>query len=362
MFQTRREKLVSRMQQQHVDIAILVPGPNMHYFTGLHLKQSERLTFAVITATNDLYFLLPQVELNKVDLSNSGVILSYSDEEGPTQMIQRLKKEMGTLQTIGVEFDTMRVHEQKSIEMLTYENLTDIGESIRELRMKKDQQELAYMRQAVQIVEESLAATLPTIQVGVTEMVVAAQLEYEMRRRGSEGTPFGTIVASGYRGALPHGRASTKKIEAGEFIVIDFGAIYQGYVADMTRTVALGDVSPTLQNIYSLVKQANEAAIDAIKPGMTAQSIDSIAREIIQDGGYGDYFTHRLGHGIGLSAHEEPYLMQRNSLVLEEGMAFTVEPGIYIQDVAGVRIEDNLIVTNNGYENLMTFSKELIIL
>lgn len=361
MFQTRREKLVSRMQQ-HMDIAILIPGPNMHYFTGLHLKQSERLTFAVITANNDLYFILPQVELNKVDLSNGGVILSYSDEEGPTLAIQRLKKEMGTLQTIGVEFDTMRVHEQKSIEMLTYENLSDIGESIRELRMKKDLQELAYMRQAVQIVEESLAATLPTIQVGVTEMEVAAQLEYEMRRRGSEGTPFGTIVASGYRGALPHGRASTKKIEAGEFIVIDFGAIYKGYVADMTRTVALGDVSPTLQNIYSLVKQANEAAIEAIKPGTTAQSLDSIAREIIRDGGYGDYFTHRLGHGIGLSAHEEPYLMQRNSLVLEEGMAFTVEPGIYIQDVAGVRIEDNLIVTNNGYENLMTFSKELIIL
>ncbi|GED65439.1 M24 family metallopeptidase [Lysinibacillus fusiformis] len=361
MFQTRREKLVSRMQQ-HMDIAILVPGPNMHYFTGLHLKQSERLTFAVITANNDLYFILTQVELNKVDLSNGGVILSYSDEEGPTLAIQRLKKEMGTLQTIGVEFDTMRVHEQKSIEMLTYENLSDIGESIRELRMKKDLQELAYMRQAVQIVEESLAATLPTIQVGVTEMEVAAQLEYEMRRRGSEGTPFGTIVASGYRGALPHGRASTKKIEAGEFIVIDFGAIYKGYVADMTRTVALGDVSPTLQNIYSLVKQANEAAIEAIKPGTTAQSLDCIAREIIRDGGYGDYFTHRLGHGIGLSAHEEPYLMQRNSLVLEEGMAFTVEPGIYIQDVAGVRIEDNLIVTNNGYENLMTFSKELIIL
>ncbi|WKT75047.1 M24 family metallopeptidase [Lysinibacillus fusiformis] len=362
MFQTRREKLVSRMQQQHVDIAILVPGPNMHYFTGLHLKQSERLTFAVITANNDLYFLLPQVELNKVNPSNGGVILSYSDEEGPTQAIQQLKKEMGTLQTIGIEFDTMRVHEQKTIDMLTYKNVSDIGESIRELRMKKDQIEINYMRQAVQIVEESLAATLPTIQVGVTEMEVAAQLEYEMRRRDSEGTPFGTIVASGYRGALPHGRASTKKIEAGEFIVIDFGAIYKGYVADMTRTVALGDVSPTLQNMYSLVKQANEAAIDAIKPGTTAQSLDSIAREIIRDGGYGDYFTHRLGHGIGLSAHEEPYLMQRNSLVLEEGMAFTVEPGIYIQDVGGVRIEDNLIVTNNGYENLMTFSKELIIL
>jgi len=362
MFQTRREKLVFRMQQQHMDVALLVPGPNMHYFTGLHLKQSERLTLAAITANDELYFLLPQVELNKVDLSNGGVILSYSDEEGPAQAIQQLKKELGTFQILGVEFDTMHVNEQKSIEILTYENLCDIGESIRELRMEKDYQEMAFMRQAVQIVEESLAVTLPTIQAGVTEMEVAAQLEYEMRRRGSEGTPFGTIVASGYRGALPHGRASTKKLEAGELIVIDFGAIYKGYVADMTRTVALGDVSPTLKNIYNLVKQANEAAIEAVKPGVTAHDIDDIARGIIRHAGYDDNFTHRLGHGIGLSAHEEPYLMQRNPLVLKAGMAFTVEPGIYVKDVGGVRIEDNLIVTVNGCENLMTFSKELIIL
>ncbi|WP_155592324.1 M24 family metallopeptidase [Lysinibacillus cavernae] len=362
MFHNRREKLISRMQQQHIDVAVLVPGSNMYYFTGLHLKQSERLTLTAITANNQLYFLLPQVELNKVDASNAGTILSYSDEEGPAQAIQQLKKELGTLQTMGVEFDTMHVKEQKTIEKLTYDNLCDIGESIHELRMEKDHLEMDFMRQAVQIVEESLEATLPTIRVGVSEMEVAARLEYEMRRRGSEGTPFGTIVASGYRGALPHGRASTKKIEAGELIVIDFGAIYKGYVADMTRTVALGDVSPTLKNMYSIVKQANEAAIAAIKPGMTAHDIDNIARGIIRDAGYGEYFTHRLGHGIGLSAHEEPYLMQRNQLVLKPGMAFTVEPGIYVQDVGGVRIEDNLIVTENGYENLMTYSKELIML
>lgn len=362
MFQKRREKLVSRMQQQQIDLAVLVPGSNMYYFTGLQLNQSERLTLAVITANNQLFFLVPQVELTKVDANNGGAILSYSDEEGPAQAIQQLKKELGALHTLGVEFDTMHVKEQKAIEKLTYDNLCDIGDSIRELRMKKDDHEITFMRQAVQIVEESLEATLPTIQAGVTEMEVAAQLEYEMRRRGSEGTPFGTIVASGYRGALPHGRASTKKIEIGELIVIDFGAIYKGYVADMTRTIALGDVSPTLKTIYNIVKQANETAIAAIKPGMTAHDIDDIARKIICGAGYGDYFTHRLGHGIGLSAHEEPYLMQRNHLVLKSGMAFTVEPGIYVQDVGGVRIEDNLIVTENGYENLMNYTKELIIL
>ncbi|WP_342544080.1 Xaa-Pro peptidase family protein [Lysinibacillus sp. FSL K6-4013] len=362
MFQKRREQLVSRMQQQTIDVAVLVPGSNMYYFTGLQLKQSERLTVVAITAHHQLYFLVPQVELTKVDLGNGGTILSYSDEEGPSQAIQQLKKELGTAQTLAVEFETMHVKEQKAIENLTYDTLCDIGETIRDIRMEKDEHEIALMRQAVQIVEESLAATLPIIQAGISEMEVAAQLEYEMRRRGSEGTPFGTIVASGYRGALPHGRASTKKIETGELIVIDFGAIYKGYVADMTRTVALGEVSPTLKTIYSIVKQANEAAIAAIKPGMTAHAIDDLARDIIRDAGYGNSFTHRLGHGIGLSAHEEPYMMQRNQLVLKPGMAFTVEPGIYVQDVGGVRIEDNLIVTEDGYKNLMTYSKELIIL
>lgn len=362
MFQQRREQLVSHMKQQHIDGAILVPGANMYYFTGLQLKQSERLTFAMITADNQLYFLVPQVEVNKVDTSNRGTIFSYSDEEGPTQILEHLKRELGKLQTIGVEYDSMRVKEQRAIEKLTYQSICDIGASIRELRMAKDPHEIQLMRQAVKIVEESLEATLPTIQVGVSEMDVAAQLEYEMRRRGSEGTPFGTIVASGYRGALPHGRASTKKIEQGELIVLDFGSIYQGYVADITRTVALGDISPTLKNMYQLVKQANEAAIAAIKPGMTAHHIDMIARDVINNAGYGQYFTHRLGHGIGLSAHEEPYLMQQNELVLTAGMTFTVEPGIYVKDIGGVRIEDNLLVTEDGYENLMTYSKELIIL
>ncbi|WP_341299440.1 Xaa-Pro peptidase family protein [Lysinibacillus sp. FSL H8-0500] len=362
MFQQRREHLVSHMKQQQIDGAILVPGANMYYFTGLQLKQSERLTFAIITANNQLYFLVPQVEVNKVDTSNGGTIFYYSDEEGPTQTLEQLTRELGKLQTIGVEYDSMRVKEQRAIEKLTYQSICDIGASIRELRMAKDPHEIQLMRQAVKIVEESLEAILPTIQVGVSEMDVAAQLEYEMRRRGSEGTPFGTIVASGYRGALPHGRASTKKIEQGELIVLDFGSIYQGYVADITRTVALGDISPTLKNMYQLVKQANEAAIAAIKPGMTAHHIDMIARDVINNAGYGQYFTHRLGHGIGLSAHEEPYLMQQNELVLTAGMTFTVEPGIYVKDIGGVRIEDNLLVTEDGYENLMTYSKELIIL
>ncbi|MFJ7367981.1 M24 family metallopeptidase [Lysinibacillus sp. NPDC098008] len=362
MFQQRREQLVSHMKQQHIDVAILVPGANMYYFTGLQLKQSERLTFAVITANKQLYFLVPQVEVNKVDTSNGSTLFYYADEEGPAQAIEQLKLALGSIQTIGIEYDIMRVKEHKAIETLSKQPTCDISEAIRLLRMIKDHHEVQLMRQAVQIVEESLEATLPTIQAGVSEMDIAAQLEYEMRRRGSEGTPFGTIVASGYRGALPHGRASTKKIEKGELIVLDFGSIYQGYVADITRTVALGDISPTLKNIYQLVRQANEAAITAIKPGMTAHQIDAIARGIIDHAGYGQYFTHRLGHGIGLSAHEEPYLMQQNKLVLTAGMTFTVEPGIYIKDIGGVRIEDNLLVTENGYENLMTYSKELIIL
>nr|AAN04035.1 proline dipeptidase [Geobacillus stearothermophilus] len=228
--------------------------------------------------------------------------------------------------------------------------------------MYKDDQEIELFKKAVQIVEESLEATLPYIKPGAVELEIAAQLEYEMRKRGSEGIPFGTIVASGYRSALPHGRASNKVINSGELVVLDFGSIYRGYVADITRTVAVGEITDELKEIYEVVREAQQAAIDIIKPGITAHEVDETARKIIREKGYGNYFTHRTGHGIGLSGHEAPYIMQNNQLVLKPGMAFTVEPGIYLPGKGGVRIEDNIVITENGFINLMSYHKDLITL
>jgi Xaa-Pro aminopeptidase len=238
--------------------------------------------------------------------------------------------------------------------------VVDANGLIGNLRIYKDEQEIEQLQRAVHILEASFDAVLSYIRAGVTEAQIAAQLEFEMRKRGSEGTPFGTIVASGYRGASPHGRAGEKEIVSGELVVMDFGSIVNGYVGDICRTVAVGTLSPELEEIYQTVQQAQQAALDRIKPGVTAHEVDQAARKVIETKGYGEYFTHRTGHGLGLSSHEAPYIMKNSDMVLQPGMAFSIEPGIYLPGKAGVRIEDNIIITEDGFVNLMSLSKELI--
>lgn len=362
MLETRVNKLLSLMKDHQLEAVIFVPSENMYYFTGIPLHASERLTLALVTSAGDMHFLVPAVELNKVEGETDGSIFYYSDEEGPNMALQQLKNKMGHLQKVGYVYGETRVREERFLQKLDFEESVDLGMLIPAIRMYKEEEEMKHMQKAVQIVEESLTATLPYIQSGVSELAVAARLEFEMRTRGSEGTPFKTIVASGYRGALPHGRASNKVIEKGDLVVLDYGSIYNGYVADITRTVGVGSVTGEMKNVYEIVKKANESAINKIKPGVKIHDIDEEARGIIREAGYGEYFTHRLGHGVGLNGHEEPFIMQKNEMVLRPGMAFTIEPGIYLKDKFGVRIEDNLIVTENGSLNLMTFTKELIVL
>ena len=359
MFEARKKKLVQVLEKNEIGAIVLVPGPNLYYFTGLKLKQSERLTLAVITQEAETFFVSPQVELNKVEETANDDIFWYTDEEGPSGALSQLKNAVGTLGIIAVEYDQMRVMELKTVEAFEAA-IVDGNGLINNLRICKDEQEIEQLQQAVNILESSFEAVLPHIKPGVTEVEIAAQLEFEMRKRGSEGTPFGTIVASGDRGASPHGRASEKKICSGELVVMDFGAIANGYVGDICRTIAVGTVSTELKEIYEIVKLAQQTALDSVKPGVTAHEVDQAAREVIESHGYGEYFTHRTGHGLGLNSHEMPYIMKNNEMVFEPGMAFSVEPGIYLPDKAGVRIEDNLIITEDGFINLMSLSKELL--
>lgn len=362
MFEQRRNKLAQRLKEYHLDACILVPGPNLYYFTGLKLKQSERLTLALLTKEGELVLVVPQVELSKAESVENSRIFWYSDEQGPRKALLEAKAALGQLGKVGVEYGHMRVMELKAVEALAATSMEDVSGIIDSLRMYKDLQEIEQLQKAVKIIEESLDATLSYIKAGVSELEIAAQLEYEMRKRGSEGTPFDTIVASGYRGALPHGRASNKIIQSGELVVLDFGAMYGGYVGDITRTIAVGQISDELKEIYEVVREAQQAAVAAIQPGITAHTVDETARNIIREKGYGQYFTHRTGHGIGLDGHEEPYIMQNSQLILKPGMAFTVEPGIYLPNKGGVRIEDNIVVTENGFINLMSYRKDLITL
>ncbi|MCD6594320.1 aminopeptidase P family protein [bacterium] len=219
---------------------------------------------------------------------------------------------------------------------------------VSELRAVKDNEEINKIVQSVEIAIESLVDALPLLRPGITEKEFSAELEYRMKRKGSEKPSFETIVASGWRAALPHGIASDKIIESGEMVTVDFGATYNGYASDLTRTFFIGKPDNKFIKIYEIVLEAQLTAANKAKAGMTGKEIDGIARKIIEDAGYGEYFGHGLGHGIGLVVHDSPGVNSRSEKPIRENSVITIEPGIYIPDWGGVRIEDDFIVKSDG--------------
>jgi Xaa-Pro aminopeptidase len=223
---------------------------------------------------------------------------------------------------------------------------------VEDLRLHKDEDEIAIIRQAVQIIDECFDYICGVMKPGMTEREVSNELLQQMKARGASGSSFETIVASGERGALPHGIASDKKLAAGEMITIDMGAVFNGYCSDCTRTVALGKVSREQQKIYETVWRAQTEAAAALKPGLSCKAADAVARNVIDEAGYGEYFGHGLGHGVGLEIHEQPRLSKLGKGTLKPGMIVTCEPGIYIEGIGGVRVEDMLVITKDGAETL----------
>jgi len=240
--------------------------------------------------------------------------------------------------------------------------LVPIGAELDDLRIHKDAEELSALAGSAEIASQALLGILDLIRPGVPEREVALALEFAMKRGGAQEKSFDFIVASGPRGAMPHGKASDKTIQAGELVTLDFGAVYRGYHSDETVTVAVGTPDSRQKEIYSIVKDAHDKALEAVRPGISLKELDAIARRYIEAKGYGNYFGHGLGHGVGLEVHEKPTVSFRSEQIAGEGMVFTIEPGIYIPDWGGVRIEDTVVVTHDGYRLLTKVPKELMVL
>ena len=240
--------------------------------------------------------------------------------------------------------------------------LVPIGDELANLRIIKDAGEIRLLDRAADIASSSLQSILGMIRPGLSEREAALELEFAMLRSGAEAKAFDFIVASGERGALPHGKASEKKISAGELVTFDFGAVYLGYNSDETVTVAVGEPDSRQREIYQIVKDAHDAALAVVKPGISCRELDAVARNYIEKKGFGKYFGHGLGHGVGIDIHEKPTVSPRSEAVVEEGMVFTIEPGIYVPGWGGVRIEDTVCVTNDGCHVLTKICKDLLIL
>jgi Xaa-Pro aminopeptidase len=231
---------------------------------------------------------------------------------------------------------------------------------IESLSVRKDSEEIKHIRKAVRIADKAFSDILDRIKPGVREKDIAFELEYNMRSQGAEGAAFDLIVASGQRSSMPHGVASAKKLRKGDFVTLDFGCFYRGYASDITRTVVLGKATKRQKTIYEVVLAAQKKACKAVRPGLHCSRLDGVAREIIMKAGFGDNFGHGLGHGIGLKVHDNPTLNPRSTDVLLEGMVTTIEPGIYIPNWGGVRIEDDVLVTSSGGQVLSKSPKELL--
>ncbi|MBM7701571.1 M24 family metallopeptidase [Metabacillus iocasae] len=275
--------------------------------------------------------------------------------------VGRVAAELG-IKRLGFEQDHMMYSQFKIYEQKVDGELVPVSNTIEKLRLIKSDSEIKILKEAAKIADAAFEHILTFIRPGVTELEVSNELEFFMRKQGASSSSFDIIVASGYRSALPHGVATDKIIEKGELVTLDFGAYYKGYCSDITRTLAVGEVSDELKNMYDIVLQAQLKGMNGIKPGMTGKEADALTRDYITAKGYGEYFGHSTGHGLGMEVHESPSLSLKSDTTLEPGMVVTVEPGIYIAGLGGVRIEDDTVITKDGNESLTYSTKELIIL
>jgi Xaa-Pro dipeptidase len=289
----------------------------------------------------------------------------FAYPENPSEWDNAFRKAAQALgldgKRIGVEPRQLRLLEFRHVKAGAPEaDYPDASDVLTSLRLRKDQTEIEAMRRAVKIAQDALEATIPLIKIGMTEKELSSELVMQLLRQGSEPEmPFAPIISGGPNSANPHASPSDRKLQAGDLLVVDWGATYDGYISDLTRTFAVGEVDEEYQKIHKIVQEANAAGRAAAKPGVPCADVDKAARDVIESAGYGVYFTHRTGHGIGMEGHEEPYMRGDNMQLLEPGMAFTVEPGIYLPNRNGVRIEDNVVITETGADVLSDMPREI---
>lgn len=362
MLQNKKESLLAVMKENNIDAAIIRSNINIYYFTDYFSKPRERLTAFILTKDGVGSLIVPQLEKRTAENANHDYkVLGYSDNESPFHLIKLV---IGAdVQNIYLEENIWTIDKFKELnKVYPVTNFLDLSQWINNKRKIKFPEEVEHFKKAISITEKGLHYGIEQIKHAKTEKELSAEIEFYFKKNGAESMAFDAKAISGKQSAFPHGKPTSEAIAKDSFVLFDMGVTHGRFCADISRTVVFGEPTEEHVKVYNTVKDALQLALDHIKPGVRASELDKIARQHITDQGYGEYFTHRLGHGLGLELHEAPYIHEDNHEVLEPGMVFTVEPGIYIPEIGGVRIEDNVLVTEDGYELLTTYPKELIII
>ena len=354
MMSKRHEKICHILRQCGLDAVLLVHPPNIRYLCGFSGTEGV----LVIGAEKDVWLLVDSRYTLQAQEETQSVVVEEC--RGAEESAVRLLKREG-MRRVGFEAEYMVVSRLAKLETGDIE-WVGLKNELRALRGIKSPAEIEYIRKAARINAGAFAEIESLIHAGLSERRLALELEFAIKRLGGEEKAFDFIVASGSRGAMPHGVASDKFISSGEFVTIDFGGRLHGYHCDETLTLGLGEPSEELLKVYDIVQEAHDRARKSVCPGRSLKEVDAVARDFIREKGYGEFFGHGLGHGVGLEIHEYPLVSSRSEDVAEEGMVFTVEPGIYLPDVGGVRIEDTVVVTADGCEALTVIPKWLHII
>lgn len=349
----RIDKLRARFSEHQIDGLLITNPYNRRYvsrFTG---------TAGVVLLTEKDALLITDFRYTEQAKKQAASFDIVQYKETIFAEVAKRVKQLG-IKKLGFESEHLTFQDYTIYKNQVEAELVAVRQLVETVRLKKEPEEIRIIEKAAEIADKAFSHILAYIRPGVTEREIADELEFFMRKQGASSSSFETIVASGWRSALPHGVASDKIIEEGELVTLDFGAYYNGYCSDLTRTVAVRKISDELKKIYDIVLAAQKRGVEGIKPGMTGKEADALTRNYITEQGYGEFFGHSTGHGIGLEIHEGPTLSTKSATVLEPGMVVTVEPGIYIAGVGGCRIEDDVLITENGGKVLTKAPKELI--
>lgn len=362
---TKINQISTYLSENNLDAAFITTPDNVFYVSGFQSNPHERLLGVVIFKDAEPLMICPKMEVpDAKEAGWSFDVVGHQDTDQPWQLLKEAIERKGVnIAQLAIEKSHMTVERLEALqELFPQASFARLDDQLNSMRVVKDESELVILRKAAEYADYAIEVGVSEIAEGKTELEILTAIELALKKKGIAHMSFDTMVLSGPKTASPHGKPGDRKIQKGDFILFDLGVIYKGYCSDITRTVSFGEPSDAQKEVYEAVRKAEQDAVDAVKPGVRAMDLDKIARDVITQAGYGEFFTHRLGHGLGISVHEFPSVTGNNEMELIEGMVFTIEPGIYDPNITGVRIEDDVVVTKNGVEVLTKYPKELVII